>query len=150
METVIVTNPWVEFITNPAVIGVIVTLLSGVLTVIGTIIGKWIQQKWGEMTWNKCVNMAEKVVKFVDQVYKAYTGDEKYQKAIERLKALAKSQGISYTDEQWEVLIESAVHDLKMAWEYIKDNTNYEEPVSPRFSDEPTEPINETPTDIQY
>ena len=58
-------------------------------------------------------DIVDTVVLFVQQVYDAYNGDEKYKMAMERATALLEKHGLSVTQEELESLIESSVKVLK-------------------------------------
>ena len=57
--------------------------------------------------------VVDDVVKFVQQVYKDLDGTEKLQKALTEASTILNEKGISISDTELDMLIESAVYGLK-------------------------------------
>ena len=57
--------------------------------------------------------IVDDVVKFVQQVYKDLDGPEKLQKALTEASTILNEKGISISDTELDMLIESAVYGLK-------------------------------------
>lgn len=57
--------------------------------------------------------VVDDVVKFVQQVYKDLDGPEKLQKALTEASTILNEKGISISDTELDMLIESAVYGLK-------------------------------------
>jgi len=60
--------------------------------------------------------IVDTVVLFVQQVYAAYDGEEKYKMALARATDMMNKRGLKITPEELEVLIESSVKVMKKAF----------------------------------
>jgi len=60
--------------------------------------------------------IVDTVVLFVQQVYAAYDGEEKYKMALVRATDLMNKKGLEVTPEELEILIESSVKVMKKAF----------------------------------
>lgn len=107
---------------------VLATFLTGLFTYIGTKLKSAYEKKVNTETAKVVV---EDVVKFVEQVYTDIHGKEKLQKAIEQASTILQNKGISISETEINMLIESAVFglkggltsDLKEALKDIKSDT---------------------------
>lgn len=107
---------------------VLATFLTGLFTYIGTKLKSAYEKKVNTETAKVVV---EDVVKFVEQVYTDIHGKEKLQKAIEQASIILQNKGISISETEINMLIESAVFglkggltsDLKEALKDIKSDT---------------------------
>lgn len=107
---------------------VLATFLTGLFTYIGTKLKSAYEKKVNTETAKAVV---EDVVKFVEQVYTDIHGKEKLQKAIEQASTILQNKGISISETEINMLIESAVFglkggltsDLKEALKDIKSDT---------------------------
>lgn len=110
---------------------VLATFLTGLFTYIGTKLKSAYEKKVNTETAKAVV---EDVVKFVEQVYTDIHGKEKLQKAIEQASIILQNKGISISEAEINMLIESAVYGLneglnteqKEALKEITDETNKE------------------------
>ena len=115
------------------------TFLTGLFTYIGTRLKKIYEEKVNNETAKIVV---ENAVRYVEQVYKDLHGKEKLEKAIEQVSQVLESKGITITDAEIYMLIESAVYGLNEGW--LKDETVIVEPKEQIILDEPTEQIENT------
>lgn len=74
----------------------------------------WIKKKVGAETLNTVSEWARKAVLYAEQVMTASTGEEKKQAVTEIIKEIVKANKINITDEQIDILIESAVKQMNM------------------------------------
>jgi len=88
----------------------VITALGGVLTWIGTKIKTYYEEKAKDEKVKAVINST---VKYVEQVYKDLGGVEKLAKAKESALELLSSKGITITDIELTILIESFVNGLK-------------------------------------
>ena len=110
---------------------ILATFLTGLFTYIGTKLKSAYEKKVNTETAKAVV---EDVVKFVEQVYTDIHGKEKLQKAIEQASIILQNKGISISEAEINMLIESAVYGLneglnteqKEALKEITDDTNKE------------------------
>lgn len=103
---------------------VLATFLTGLFTYIGTRLKKVYEEKVNTET---AKNVVEDAVRFVAQVYKDLKGPEKLEKATAQVVEILQSKGISMSEAEINMLIESAVYGLNKGWfkpeEIIIDNT---------------------------
>ena len=90
----------------PAVASVIAVILGVLATKIKTTYNDKVQDE----TVRKIV---KSVVEWAQQVYQDCEGPEKLQKALEKASAILNEKGITISDEELNMLIESAVYGLK-------------------------------------
>lgn len=103
---------------------VLATFLTGLFTYIGTRLKKVYEEKVNTET---AKNVVEDAVRFVAQVYKDLKGPEKLEKATAQVIEVLQSKGISISEAEIHMLIESAVYGLNKGWfqpeETVIDNT---------------------------
>lgn len=90
----------------PAVASVIAVILGVLATKIKTTYNDKIQDETVR-------TIIKSVVEWAQQVYKDCDGPEKLQKALEKASAILNEKGITISDEELNMLIESAVYGLK-------------------------------------
>lgn len=90
----------------PAVASVIAVLLGVLATKIKTTYNDKIQDETVR-------TIVKSVVEWAQQVYQDCEGPEKLQKALEKASAILNEKGITISDEELNMLIESAVYGLK-------------------------------------
>lgn len=90
----------------PAVASVIAVLLGVLATKIKTAYNDKIQDETVR-------TIVKSVVEWAQQVYQDCEGPEKLQKALEKASAILNEKGITISDEELNMLIESAVYGLK-------------------------------------
>ncbi len=74
----------------------------------------WIKDKIGAEALNTVAEWAKKAVLYAEQVMTAATGEEKKAAVTELLKEIVAANKISITDQQIDILIESAVKQMNM------------------------------------
>lgn len=103
---------------------VLATFLTGLFTYIGTRLKKVYEEKVNTET---AKNVVEDTVRFVQQVYKDLKGPEKLEKATAQVVEVLQSKGISMSEAEINMLIESAVYGLNKGWfqpeKIVIDNT---------------------------
>lgn len=90
----------------PAVASVIAVLLGVLATKIKTTYNDKVQDETVR-------TIVKSVVEWAQQVYQDCEGPEKLQKALEKASAILNEKGITISDEELNMLIESAVYGLK-------------------------------------
>lgn len=103
---------------------VLATFLTGLFTYIGTRLKKVYEEKVNTET---AKNVVEDAVRFVEQVYKDLHGQEKLEKTTAQVAEVLQSKGISISEAEINMLIESAVYGLNKGWfqpeKIVIDNT---------------------------
>ena len=94
------------------ILSVMSIIITGVITYLGTVIKTYLDDKKEMSTKEKIVR---DTVKFVEQVYRDLNGPDKYKIAKENILSMLGTKGISVTDLEIEVLIESVVSDFNFA-----------------------------------
>lgn len=89
---------------------ILATFLTGVFTYLGNKIKNAYETKLKNETAKTIV---DDTVRYVQQVYKDLEGAEKLQKAIEKAQEVLAEKGITLTDVEINMLIESSVYTLK-------------------------------------
>lgn len=97
---------------QPYLLEVIVAILTGVATYIGTRIKKVYEEKVNTETKEKIVST---VVNAVEQLYKDLKGEEKLNKCIENATEMLNEKGITVTELELRMLIESTVNSFNQA-----------------------------------
>ena len=92
-------------------------LLPAVASVIAVILGVLatkIKTAYNDKVQDETVRtIVKSVVEWAQQVYQDCEGPEKLQKALEKASAILNEKGITISDEELNMLIESAVYGLK-------------------------------------
>lgn len=102
------------------VLPILATFLTGLFTYIGTRLKKVYEEKVNTET---AKTVAEDAVRFVEQVYKDLHGKEKLEKATVQVAEVLQSKGITISEAEINMLIESAVYGLNEGWFNSVDNT---------------------------
>lgn len=97
---------------QPYLLEVIVAILTGVATYIGTRVKKVYEEKVNTETKEKVVST---VVNAVEQLYKDLKGEEKLNKCIENATEMLNEKGITVTELELRMLIESTVNSFNQA-----------------------------------
>lgn len=98
-----------------------IQILGAVLTFIGGYIGLWAKSKADKYVNDKTKKaVAKTVVQFVEQVYKDLHGEDKLNAALATASEMLAEKGITVTDLEMRVLIESAVAEFNGAFYNIK------------------------------
>lgn len=116
MDWTAITNQLIDI-----VLPILATFLTGLFTYIGTRLKKVYEEKVNNETAKTVVDNA---VRYVEQVYKDLHGEEKLEKAMEQVSQVLVSKGISISDAEIYMLIESAVYGLNEGW--LKENKSIE------------------------
>ena len=66
------------------------------------------------------------VVKAVEQMYKDLSGDDRYEKAVESVTEMLAQKGISATELEVQMLIESCIKEMKVSFPSWTDDKTYE------------------------
>lgn len=93
-------------------------ILYAILTAIAGYLGIWVKQLYTKYVNDKTKEAVVKTcVKAVEQLYKDLHGEEKYQEVVEAAAAMLNEKGITITDLELKMLIESAVCEFNKAFE---------------------------------
>lgn len=92
---------------QPYLLELIIAILTGIATFIGTKIKKIYEEKVNTETKQKVVTT---VVNAVEQLYKDLKGEEKLTKCIEHASEILNEKGIMVSDLELRMLIESVVN----------------------------------------
>lgn len=116
-------NVWVAIFTNPAVVAGIVGILTTVLAWLGVKLRAWLEARLGKERLQSALMMAEVVASGVEQVSNKFGWDSKtkFEQATTRLREWAKKQGITYSDDQWQMIVERTVLALSKVWSGLKN-----------------------------
>ena len=93
---------------------ILYTILSAIVTAIGTWFGRIYKEKVDDETKRKVVKTCCKAVK---QLYKDLNGEEKYSEAVAAIDAMLDEKGITITDLEIKMLIEEVCADFAEAVE---------------------------------
>lgn len=88
-------------------------ILENILLSIGILVGTWvsyyIKRYIDKSKFEQKKELVAIAVRFVEQAYKDYHGEEKYNKAVHWVKLELDKFGIKYTEEELKGLIESTL-----------------------------------------
>lgn len=98
-----------EEIVSTYLIPALMTILTGVVTRIGTKVKKIIEEKAKN---EKIKDIIYDVVKYVEQTSKELTGSEKFELAVKKSTEWLNSKGIYVSDLELKIMIESTVNTL--------------------------------------
>lgn len=96
-------------------------ILSAIITALGTALGllaKWLYNKTigDKMKDETKEKVASLVVKYTEQVWKDLHGEDKLQKALEAFHDMLAEKGITISDLEMRVLLESALAEFNNAF----------------------------------
>ena len=94
-------------------------ILTGLATYLGVYIKKITDQYFNTKTKKE---VAQMVVRGVEQVYANLNGEEKLQKALDNLEDMLEERGITVTDLELRMLIEDAVGAFNDVFNKTKEN----------------------------
>lgn len=97
---------------QPYLLEIIVAILTGIATFIGSKVKKIYEEKVNTETKEKVVNT---VVNAVEQLYKDLKGEEKLNVCIENATEMLNEKGITITELELRMLIESTVNSFNKA-----------------------------------
>ena len=93
---------------------VILPAVASVIAILFGVLGAKIKQTYNEKAQNETVKVVvDNVVKWVQQVYYELEGPEKLQKALTEASTILKEKGITISETELDMMIESAVYGLK-------------------------------------
>lgn len=102
-------NEIFDTILNTYLVPALITFLTGFISWIGTKIKAKYEEKCNNELINKIVKQA---VEFAEQKYSDLKGSEKYEKAVQKAITVLNSKNINITEDEIEMLVESAVLSL--------------------------------------
>lgn len=125
-------NVWVAIFTNPAVVTVLISLVTSALGWLAYKLKTWLQARMGREKLQTAITMAEVISSGVEQIASKFGWDSnaKLDQAVSRLREWAKSHGITYTDDQWKMIVERTVLALAKTWSVLKESTSNKTEVS--------------------
>lgn len=93
---------------------VILPAIASVVAILFGVLGSKIKQVYTERTQNETVKVVvDNVVKWVQQIYYELEGPEKLQKALTEASTILNEKGITISESELNMMIESAVYGLK-------------------------------------
>ena len=99
---------------QPYLLEVLGVVLAGIATFIGIKVKEYVNTQVKK-------DVVESTVKYVEQIYKDLHGEEKLAKAKEKALGWLKEKGITISDTELEILIESAVSGFNKG---LKETSN--------------------------
>ena len=112
---------------------ILLPAVASVIAIILGVVGNKIKKTYNEKVQDETVQtVVDSVVKWAQQVYKELDGPEKLQKALTQASTILNEKGITISELELNMLIESAVYGLKQGitntdQETIENNTVIEE-----------------------
>ena len=101
--------------------GLLSAIITGLASALGVLLKKVYDRTIGTRLKDKTKKeVAAQVVKFVEQVYKDLHGEEKLEKAIEAAAEMLNEKGITVSDLELRVLLESALAELNNAFNKVE------------------------------
>ena len=96
-------------------------ILSAIITAAASALGVLVKKLWDKTVGNKVKedtkkDVAKLVVKYVEQVYKDIHGEEKLDKALEAFSEMLSQKGITISDLEMRVYLESALAGFNNAF----------------------------------
>ena len=93
---------------------VILPAVASVIAILFGVLGAKIKRIYIEKTQNEAAKVVvDNVVRWVQQVYYELEGPEKLQKALTEASTILKEKGITISETELDMMIESAVYGLK-------------------------------------
>ena len=93
---------------------VILPAVASVIAILFGVLGAKIKQTYNQKAQNETVKVVvDNVVKWVQQVYYELEGPEKLQKALTAASTILNEKGITISETELDMMIESAVYGLK-------------------------------------
>lgn len=100
------------------ILDILLPALASVVTVLCGILATKIKVKYEEKVDNETKKkIVETTVNYVQQVYKESKGEEKLEKALQTASQLLVEKGLTISEMELRMLIESAVYGLKQGFE---------------------------------
>ncbi|MBP7732680.1 MAG: hypothetical protein KA140_02815 [Caldisericia bacterium] len=119
-------NVWVAIFTNPVVVAGLISLVTSALGWLAFRLKSWFEARMGKEKLQTAITMAEVIASGVEQVAGKFGWDSnaKLDQAVSRLREWAKTHGITYTDDQWKMIVERTVLALTKTWSVLKDSAS--------------------------
>lgn len=118
--------------------GLLSAIITGLASALGVLLKKLYDRTIGAYFKDKVKReVATQVVKFVEQVYKDLHGEEKLAKAIEAAAEMLNEKGITVSELELRVLLESALAELNDAFKNttdVKEALDLEELLGPEVA----------------
>jgi hypothetical protein len=97
-------------------------LVQLVIIFVGGLLVRYLKSNYTSTQLKRAMAIADTVVRAVEMIAVAYgfSPQEKMKKAVEMAKVFAQNHGLKLTDEQWQTMIEAAVHQMKVLGEELK------------------------------
>lgn len=111
-----------EFV-QEAILQILGAVLSLAVTAIGIYGTQFLRNNVFLQNLAKKKEITSIIVKFVEQAYKEIDGVDKLSKAKEEVLKWANNIGLKITEQELDIMIESAVKDLKLASQSVTTNT---------------------------
>ena len=100
------------------ILDILLPAVASIVTVLCGILATKIKSKYDEKVDNETKKkVVETTVSYVEQVYYALKGEEKLEKALQTASQLLVEKGITISEMELRMLIESAVYGLKQGFE---------------------------------
>lgn len=117
------TNIWAQIFGNPAVVGIIITVVTTILTYLAAKLKTWLDAKVGKEKVAQALTMAEIIASGVEQMASqmGWDSQQKFDEALARLRDWAGKHGIKYSDLDWEAIIERTVLAMSCVWKTLKN-----------------------------
>lgn len=98
------------------------TILYAILTALAGYVGIAIKNLYKKIVNDKTKrNVVKTCVKAVEQLYKELHGEEKYEKCVEACTEMLAERGLTITEIELKMLIESAVGEFNKAIEEVEE-----------------------------
>ena len=96
-------------------------ILSAIITAVASALGVLAKKLWDKTVGDKVKEETKKdvaslVVKYVEQVYKDFHGEEKLDKALEAFSDMLSAKGITISDLEMRVYLEAALAEFNEAF----------------------------------
>lgn len=117
--------------------GLLSAIITGLASALGVLLKKLYDRTIGAYFKDKVKReVTAQVVKFVEQVYKDLHGEEKLAKAIEAAAEMLSEKGITISELELRVLLESALAELNDAFQKtdVKEALDLEELLGPEVA----------------
>lgn len=117
--------------------GLLSAIITGLASALGVLLKKLYDRTIGAYFKDKVKReVTAQVVKFVEQVYKDLHGEEKLAKAIEAAAEMLSEKGITISELELRVLLESALAELNDAFQKtdVKEALDLEELLGPEIA----------------
>lgn len=102
---------------------IIQAIIMGIIGFIGIALKNVLKKQSDDKTKEKVVKT---VVAAIEQMYSDLSGTEKYEKAVESITDMLNEKGISATELEVQMLIESCIKEMKVSFPNWTDNKTSE------------------------